>query len=271
MEIDVDYQIVPGRFTGKTVVVFGGGGDLGLDLAIRAGREGAAIAVLDNRAEKLAAANGALGAAGVSKYHSYTVDVCDSANLEDRIQTVLADFDEIDYVVNTVGIVHGPTSKGKTGWQASVDDFSAVMNVNFFGAVRITQAVMPHFIGRKAGKLLHYASIAGREGNPMMSVYSASKGALIAYVKSTGKELAGFNTRNDVAITLNALAPCTVDSEMVREQCTEEEIQMMRSKIPAGRLIEAWEVTEVALAHLALQTVGVNGQTLDATLGRFSV
>jgi len=259
------------RFAGKTVAVFGGAGDLGFDLALQAGKEGGRIAILDNREDRLSSAVKKLNEAGVDNVTPHALDIRDESSVRSSIAQILKAHRSLDVVVNTAGIVHGKASKGKTGWEAPIEDFELVMAINFTGAVCITQAAMAEMVKTGKGRILHYTSIGGREGNPMMSPYAASKSALIGYVKAVGKEIASRNTQNGWNIAVNALAPCTVDGEMIKTQCTQQEVDYMKGKIPAARLIAVNEVTEIALSTVALSTPAQNGQIIDATLGRWSV
>ena len=132
---------------------------------------------------------------------------------------------------------------GKTGIKAhevEADDFDAVYRINLKGAFLLTKAVLPHMLKQDYGRVLHVASISGKDGNAGMQAYSATKAGLIGFVKSVGKDYA------ETGITINALAPAVIYTDMVAAM-PEQQVKYMTDKIPmkrTGKLEEAAAMIE---------------------------
>lgn len=141
---------------------------------------------------------------------------------------------DVDILINSAGII-GP---GKPLWETTPAEWEAVISVNLLGSVNMCRAVLPGMLERGWGRIVNMASMAGKDGNPNMSPYSASKAAVIGFTKSLGKELA------TTGVIVNAIAPAVVETEMIAK--TEPDvIRHISSLIPMGRLGRPEEVAEL--------------------------
>lgn len=181
---------------------------------------------------------------------------------EERISVVIKEieneFGYIDSVVNAGGIT-GPT--GVVTEEISWDTFHKTLSVNLFGAIWLTQAVLPLMKQRKYGRIVQVASIAGKEGNPGMSPYNTSKAGLIGYVKGVAKEAASYG------VTINALAPAVIRTP-INENTSEETLKYMIARIPMGRVGEAEEVAEMIGFMISPACSFTTGFTFDISGGR---
>lgn len=177
------------------------------------------------------------------------VDVCDPDSFDRALDAAAEFLGPIQAYVNCAGIV------GRTGvpsHEMSVDDFERVIRVNLVGAFVQSRAVIERMLPHEYGRVLHFASIAGKEGNPNMAPYSASKAGVIGMVKSQGKEYVGSG------ITVNAIAPAVIQTPMVDDMPVAQ-ADALRSKIPMGRcgtLDEAWEAVRWAISPACSFTTG---------------
>ena len=193
------------RFKGRRAVVTGGMSGIGEAVAKRLGAEGCAVAVWDT--------NGGI-----------TTDISDILSVEAALAETFRRIGGIDILVNSAGIT-GPTVP-VDGFP--VDGWLKTIAVNVNGTFFTNRAVLPHMIGQNYGRIVNIASIAGKEGNPNASAYSASKAAVIGFTKSLAKETAKYN------ITANAVTPAAVRTPIF-EQMPQSHIDFMLSKIPKGR------------------------------------
>ncbi len=202
---------------GRHAVITGGASGLGLAIAQRMQASGAQLTLWDQDAAKLAEAAAALGA-GV---RTVQVDVTDAVSVERAAQATAA---EADVLVNSAGI----TGPNVPLLSYPVDAWHQVMAVNLHGTFLCCRALVPRMRDRGWGRVVNIASVAGKDGNPNASAYSASKAAVIGLTKSLGKELA------QSGICIYAITPAAVKTAMFA-QMTPEHIQFMLSKIPMGR------------------------------------
>jgi 2-dehydro-3-deoxy-L-rhamnonate dehydrogenase (NAD+) len=193
------------RFTGKRAVVTGGMSGIGEAVALRLRDEGAAVAVWD--------VNGRI-----------KTDISDFASVEAAVAATIKQIGGIDILVNSAGIT-GPTVP-VDGFP--IDGWLKTMAVNVNGTFFTNRSVIPHMIAQNYGRIVNVASIAGKEGNPNASAYSASKAAVIGFTKSLAKETAKYN------ITVNAVTPAAVRTPIF-DQMPQSHIDFMLSKIPKGR------------------------------------
>jgi 2-dehydro-3-deoxy-L-rhamnonate dehydrogenase (NAD+) len=193
------------RFTGKRAVVTGGLSGIGEAVAKRLEREGCAVAVWD--------VNGGI-----------KTDISDIASVEASLAATLKQLGGVDILVNSAGIT-GPTVP-VDGFP--VDGWLMTMAVNVNGTFFTNRAVIPHMIAQNYGRIVNIASIAGKEGNPNASAYSASKAAVIGFTKSLAKEVSKYN------ITANSVTPAAVRTPIF-DQMPQAHIDFMLSKIPKGR------------------------------------
>jgi 2-dehydro-3-deoxy-L-rhamnonate dehydrogenase (NAD+) len=193
------------RFKGRRAVVTGGMSGIGEAVAKRIMAEGGQVAIWDMTG-------------GIK------TDISDLASVEAAVQQSVAQMGGIDILVNSAGIT-GPTVP-VDGFP--VDGWLKTMAVNVNGAFFTNRSVIPHMIAQNYGRIVNIASIAGKEGNPNASAYSASKAAVIGFTKSLAKELAKTN------ITVNAVTPAAVRTPIF-DQMPQEHIDFMLAKIPKGR------------------------------------
>ena len=204
---------------GRHAVITGGASGIGFAIAQRMLASGANVTLWDRDEAALKTATTSLGAAskGVS------VDVTLQASVQSAVQQTLK-FGNIDILVNSAGIT-GPNVKL---WDYPVADWEQVISINLNGVFLCCREVAPHMRSRNYGRIVNIASVAGKDGNPNASAYSASKAAVIALTKSLGKELA------DTGVRVNCVTPAAVKTAMF-DQMTPEHIAFMLSKIPMAR------------------------------------
>ncbi|WP_137890699.1 SDR family NAD(P)-dependent oxidoreductase [Ramlibacter sp. 2FC] len=202
---------------GRHAVITGGAAGLGLAIAQRMLASGARVTLWDRDPQALACAAGQLGA-GV---RTVAVDVSEHASV---VQAVAQTEGAIDALVNSAGVT-GPNTRL---WDYPPEAWRQVLDVNLNGLFYCCREIVPRMRERNWGRIVNIASVAGKDGNPNASAYSASKAAVIALTKSLGKELA------DTGIRVNCVTPAAVKTAIF-DQMTPEHIQFMLSKIPMGR------------------------------------
>jgi len=206
-----------GRFAGQTAVITGGASGIGLGVAERLSAEGAKVSLWDISESALKKTTGACT-------HQLIVDQSDEQAVAKATALTIHEFGRIDVLVVSAGIT-GPISP-LTEYPS--DAWRRVMDVNVNGTFYVNRAVVPHMVARQYGRIVNIASVAGKEGNPNASAYSASKAAIIGMTKSLAKELAR------TGVTVNALTPAAVHTAIF-DQMSREHIDFMLSKIPLGR------------------------------------
>ena len=178
--------------------------------------------------------------------------------MKELIATVAKQHNQIDALVNCAGYP-GPT--GKFVEDITWSDYQKVIEVNLYGAIWLTQAVLPIMKKQKYGRIVQVASIAGKEGNPKMAPYNTAKAGLIGFVKGVAKEVAVDG------ITINALAPAVIATP-INVNTAKETLDYMISKIPAGRLGEPSEVAEIIAFMGSKACSFTTGFTFDISGGR---
>lgn len=186
------------------------------------------------------------------------LDITNEIEINKVVKGVTERYSRIDALVNTVGIT-GPT--GLAGHTISVDEYKKTFDINFFGALNLQNAVLPYMIKQNYGRIMQVASIAGKEGNPNMAPYSASKAALIGLVKSTAKEVA------NLGITINSLAPAVIKTP-INDDTPQKVVDYMISKIPMGRMGEVEEVAELIAFVISPECSFTTGFVFDTSGGR---
>jgi 3-oxoacyl-[acyl-carrier protein] reductase len=240
---------------GRVAVVTGGAQGIGYAVAERMLRSGAAVALWDINAEQLLRAREALGRLGTVR--TEVVELTDEASVERATRSTLDGLGRLDALVNSAGITggNGPT------WELAPDVWRRVIEVNLVGCFLTCRSVVPHMIAAGYGRIVNIASVAGKEGNPNASHYSASKAGLIALTKSLGKELA---TRG---VLVNAVTPAAAKTAIF-DQMTPAHIEFMLSKIPMGRFLEVGEAAAM-VAWLASEECSFStGAVFDLSGGR---
>mgnify|MGYP001166648318 FL=1 len=245
------------RFTNQIAVIFGAGRGIGKAIATRLSSEGAKLVIIDILNEEIEQLKQQILKSG-GAVEAHTLDVSDEKNCNECIQKIYTAHKKIDILINTVGIV-GPSNCPIENY--GLEDFIHVINVNLVGAFIISKAVIPIMKERNYGRILHIASIAGKEGNPGMVGYSASKAALIGMVKGLGKELAETN------ITVNGVAPGLISSEM-NSETDPKMLAYMVNKIPMKRPGTVDEVAALCLWIVSQEASFNTGAIFDISGGR---
>ncbi|MCL4768462.1 MAG: SDR family oxidoreductase [Hyphomicrobiaceae bacterium] len=238
---------------GRVAVITGGAQGFGRASAERFIASGATVAIWDRDAELAGKTASALGV-GVK---AFSCDVTDPSAVGAARDQTIAAFGRIDILVNNAGIA-GPTAKL---WDYSLEELQATMRVNLEGPWNCCKAIVPGMIAQNYGRIVNIASVAGKEGNPNASAYSASKAALIGLTKSLAKEVATYD------ISVNAIAPAVARTAIL-DQVTEEHISFMLSKIPRGRLVTVEEVAALIAWAASSDCSFTTGQVLDISGGR---
>ena len=213
---------------GRVAVVTGGAQGIGYAIAERMLASGASVVLWDVDAAKLAEAKATLGRVG--QVFVEQVELTSETDVAAATARSIAAAEKIDILVNNAGITGG----NATTWELAPDVWRRVIEVNLVAPYLVCRAVVPHMIEKKYGRIVNIASVAGKEGNPNASHYSASKAGLIALTKSLGKELAG------KGILVNAVSPAAAKTAMFASM-TQQHIDFMLSKIPMGRFLEVGE------------------------------
>ncbi len=221
------------------------------------GGRGATVVCLDRDISGAAGTADEITAAGGSA-KAHAIDIVDAAAQSIVWEKVVSDSRQLHAVVNCAGVT------GKTNLKAhqvDPDDFDLVYRINLLGPLLVSQAVLPHMLEKNYGRILHIASIAGKEGNAGMTAYSATKAGVIGLVKSMGKDYA------ETGITVNALAPAVIRTPMVAA-LPEAQVKYMTDKIPMKRCGELDEAAEMIAWIVSPACSFTTGFTFDLSGGR---
>jgi NAD(P)-dependent dehydrogenase (short-subunit alcohol dehydrogenase family) len=237
--------------TGQTAIVTGAATGLGEAIARRLAASGAIVAVADLDQE------GAAQVASSINGFALPVDITNDASVRDAVAAVLAKTGRIDVLVNNAGIA----GKAAPIWEQTDSDWAAIVAINLTGIFQFCRAVLPHMRERKYGRIVNIASIAGKEGNPNMSPYSATKAGVIGLTKSIGKEVA------TEGITCNAVAPAVIRTRIL-DQLTPQQVAYMTDRIPMKRTGDPTEIAAVVHFLASPDSSFVTAQCYDASGGR---
>ena len=256
----------------KKALVTGGGRGIGRGIALALARNGADVAVADINTADAATVAAEVGELG-RRALSLDIDVTGQASVDEAVQRFLSEFGDIDILVNNAGIIAAPGWEERDGSDEA--DWDMIYEVNVKGVVRVTEAVSPHMIERRYGKIVNIASGAGRQGSPDNPPYNASKAAVINYTQSSALQLAPHN------INVNAVCPGLLWTPMTgrvasRNLLQQEDLaglspreafeRIVKVRVPLGR-----EQTPDDIGHLAAflasdasrnitgQSINVNG------------
>jgi len=239
--------------TGQTAIITGAATGIGEAIAHRLAKAGATVAVADIDSQGAAAVASAIG----GDAFPLPIDISSPASVCQAIADVLARTGRIDVLVNNAGIA----GKAAPLWEQSEDDWHRIIAVNMDGVFNCCKAVIEHMRSRKYGRIVNVASIAGKEGNPNMTGYSATKAAVIAFSKSLAKEVA------TEGICVNAVAPAVIRTRIL-DQLTQAQIDYMTSRIPMRRTGTPEEIAAVVHFLASPDSSFVTGQCYDASGGR---
>ena len=193
------------------------------------------------------------------KVESFPVscDVTDYESVRLAVASVMRRTGQISILVNNAGIA----GRAAPVWEQTEEDWQRIMAINVTGVFRFCRLAVPHMQAQKYGRIVNVASIAGKEGNPNMAPYSASKAAVIAFTKSLGKELA------TSGICVNAVAPAVIHTQML-DQLTPEQVDYMTNRIPMSRAGKPEEVAAVVHFLCSPECSFVTAQCYDVSGGR---
>jgi 2-dehydro-3-deoxy-L-rhamnonate dehydrogenase (NAD+) len=236
------------RFAGRTAIVTGGVSGIGAGIAARLAAEGARLSLWDRDAAALAKADAA---------HKMRLDVTDPDAVHRAAADTATALGRIDVLVTSAGV----TGPNHSTWEYPVAEWDRVIDVNLKGVFYCNRAVVPFMQKNDYGRVVNIASIAGKEGNPNASAYSASKAGVIALTKALGKELAATHIR------VNCVTPAAVRTPLF-SQMTQEQIGWMLSKIPLGRFGEIDEVASLVLWLASDECSFSTGAVFDISGGR---
>jgi NAD(P)-dependent dehydrogenase (short-subunit alcohol dehydrogenase family) len=237
-------------WTTQNIVVTGAASGLGRAICYRFAHLGARVHGVDLNDAALVELRHSLGPG----FFAVTCDISEWA----QVTTAFERFKVIDVLVNSAGITGQTNLKSP---ETDPADVERVFRVNFFGSYFTSKAALPRMIARGYGRVLHIASIAGKEGNAGMLAYSASKAAVIGMTKVQGKEVAG------TGVTVNALAPAVIQTPMV-EAMPPEQVKYMTTKIPMGRCGSLDELVAMVEFIVSPACSFTSGFTFDLTGGR---
>lgn len=241
----------------RTIAVVGAGSGIGRATASHLAAHGATVACLDRNLTAVEATADSIEAVGggASAHH---VDVADDTSVRTAFEEVSAANGALDGLCNCAGVT-GPL--GLPSHETDLDGFDLTIRINLRGALLVSRAVLPAMLDAGYGRIVHVASIAGKEGNPNMVAYSASKAGMIGMVKSMGKEYAR------TGVTVNGLAPAVIATELLLEQ-PQEVLDYMTARIPMGRMGTPEEAATLLTWMLSPACSFITGFTFDLSGGR---
>ena len=238
----------------QAAIITGAASGIGFAIAKKLHAQGALVAMLDLDDDRLKSGVAEIGERAVA----FTADVTSEQQVNDSVERIGNRFGRIDILVNSAGITGKTNIKSH---EVDLADLRRVFEINLVGSFLTARAVLPRMLERNYGRILHIASIAGKEGNAGMLAYSASKAAVIGMTKVQGKEYA------ETGITVNALAPAVIRTAMV-EAMPEAQVKYMTDKIPMKRCGTLDEVANMAAFIVSPGASFTTGFTFDMTGGR---
>jgi 3-oxoacyl-[acyl-carrier protein] reductase len=240
------------RLDGQAALVTGAATGIGAAIASRLSRAGATVAFADLDGEAATTA-----AKGQGSSFGIQMDVGSPASVQKAVEELVARAGRVDILVNNAGIAGAAAPL----WSQDFEEWKRVFAVNVDGIFHCCRAVIGRMREQKYGRIVNIASVAGKEGNPNMTAYSASKAAVIGFTKSLAKEVA------TEGICVNAVSPAVVRTRIL-EQLTEQQVSYMTERIPMRRTGEPEEIAAVVHFLASRDCSFVTGQTYDASGGR---
>ena len=245
------------RFTNQVAIITGGADGIGKGIAQRLASEGATVVLFDINHVQLERTVADFSKQGFTA-SGHVVDVSQESGVEKAMQTVAETLGRLDIMINSAGIL-GPTNTKITDFSAA--DYDRVYHTNLRGAFLMTKYALKVMEKANYGRILHLASIAGKEGNPFMTGYSSMKAGVIGLVKGIGKEYA------ETGITVNGLAPAVISTAM-NQDTAPEQLAYMTAKIPMKRLGTVEEVAAMAAWIVSEEASFSTGFIFDLSGGR---
>ena len=240
-------------FKNQVAVVTGGANGIGFSVAERLSKSGASVKIWDLDIEAAQTAAETINAEAVE------CDITDWISVQNATETSINGSEKIDILVNSAGIA-GPND---TVIDYDNKAWDRIISVNLTGTYYVNKAVVPHMKANGYGRIVNIASVAGKDGNPNASAYSASKAGVIALTKSLGKELADSN------IAVNCVTPAAARTAIF-DQMSQEHIDYMLSKIPRGRFVEVKEISSMIAWMVSAENSFTTGAVFDLSGGRAS-
>tara|TARA_B100000686_G_scaffold328407_1_gene388374 strand:+ start:23 stop:772 length:750 start_codon:yes stop_codon:yes gene_type:complete len=244
------------RFAGKVAIITGSGTGIGFAIALKLGKEGARIMIVDHDKKLAQDASEKLNSFGIESLLQVG-DVGDYSTAKEAGETAVNEWGQIDILVNNAGIAGGVGSI----WELPVEEMDKVYRTNLRGVYLFCNQIIPYMLNRNYGRIVNVASIAGKEGNPRMVPYSASKAAVIGLTKSVGKELA------TTGITVNCITPAVIRTRMV-ENLTPKQVEYMVERIPMGRTGDPEEIASLVTWLSSEECSFSTGAVFDISGGR---
>ncbi|HEX5023815.1 MAG TPA: SDR family NAD(P)-dependent oxidoreductase [Agriterribacter sp.] len=238
----------------QVAIITGAASGLGFAIAKRLSAHEVKLALFDKDPDKLRIAAGALP----GENEIFAFDITNENAVQEAVEATAKKFGKIDILVNSAGITGDTNIKSHL---SSTDNVELVFSVNFMGSYFTSKHALPWMLQNNYGRILHIASIAGKEGNAGMLAYSASKAAVIGMTKVQGKEYAETN------ITVNALAPAVIQTAMV-DALPEAQVKYMTDKIPMKRCGTLDEAADMACFIVSPANSFSTGFTFDLSGGR---
>lgn len=241
-------------FNEQIAIITGAASGLGFAIASKLSQEGVKLALLDFNGDKLHQ----IASQMITETKTFVLDITDEVQVRQTIEEIARHFGSVDILVNSAGIT-GETNK--KSHETDTEDIHSVFDVNYFGSYFTSKHAIPYMLRQNYGRVLHIASIAGKEGNVGMLAYSSSKAAVIGMTKVQGKEYA------ETGITVNALAPAVIQTPMV-EAMPEEQVKYMTDKIPLKRCGTLEEVANLVAYIVSPMNSFTTAFTFDLSGGR---
>ena len=240
-------------FNGQVALITGACSGLGLAISRKLFSLGATLVMLDKNAEEIHNTN-----LLIKENIFYPVDIRNEHDVKQVIDAVGHQFGRIDILVNSAGVTGKKNIKSH---EVSSDNLSMVFDINFMGSFYTSKYAIPWMLKNNYGRILHIASIAGKEGNAGMLAYSASKSAVIGMTKVQGKDYA------ETGITVNALAPAVIKTHLL-DDMPDAQVKYMTDKIPMKRCGTLDEVANLASYIVSPQNSFTTGFVFDLSGGR---
>jgi NAD(P)-dependent dehydrogenase (short-subunit alcohol dehydrogenase family) len=254
------------KLEGKTVIVTGAGRGIGRDIALLAAESGANVVLVARSAGQLDEVATQIAQSGKGAALAYPADLTDKAVADALVGKTLERFGAIYALVNNAG-----TNNIANLAMAKEDDFRAVYELNVFALFRLTKAVVRQMIRTKSGRVINISSVAAKFGSAYNSAYSSSKAAVLGFTRSVARETA------QIGITVNAICPWHVDTELVREsmarrakmfgKSADQYLQEIIDESPQKRLIEGREIAALSVFLMSPEARGITGQALNVCGG----